>query len=145
MLGLAPFEKRDFDIFSAMNDFDRNFFGDRMNRMLNAPSFSKFRTDISETDNGYLLEAELPGFKKEDISIDIDQEYLTISAKKEENKDEKDSDNRYIRKERFSGSFSRSFGITGIDPDSISAEYTDGILKVTMPKKSEFKKRLEIK
>ena len=136
MLGLAPFEKRDFDIFSAMNDFDRNFFGDRMNRMLNEPSFSKFRTDISETDNGYLLEAELPGFKKEDISIDIDKDCLTISAERKSEEEEEDKESSFVRRERYYGSFRRSFNLKGIDAENITASYTDGILTLTMPEKA---------
>ncbi len=115
-----------------------------MNRMMPEMTSGKFRTDISETETGYLLEAELPGFKKEDISIDIDHDYLTVSAKREETNEEKNSEGKFIRRERYSGSFSRSFGISGVDPDAITAGYEDGILKVTMPKKSEYKRKLEI-
>lgn len=144
MLGLAPFERKDFDLFNVMNDFEREFFGDRMHSMMPEMTSGKFRTDISETETGYLLEAELPGFKKEDISIDIDHDYLTVSAKREETNDEKNCEGKFIRRERYSGSFSRSFGISGVDPDAITAGYEDGILKVMMPKKSEYKRKLEI-
>lgn len=146
MFGLTPFERKGYDLFNAFDDFDREFFGDRANRMM--PQVRNgFSTDIKETENGYLLEAELPGFKKEDIGIDITKDYLTISAKHEENKDEKNEEGKFIRKERYSGSYSRSFSIAGIDADNISAEYTDGILKVCMPKKTESQetRRLEIK
>ena len=106
-----------------------------------------FSTDIKETENGYELTSELPGFKKEDITIDVTDEYLTVSASHEENREEKNEEGKFIRRERYSGSYSRSFGISGIDTNNISAEYNDGILKIELPKKAEEKntRRLEIK
>ena len=98
--------------------------------------------------DNYVLEAELPGFKKEDISIDIDKDCLTISAeRKSEEKGDK-GDNGFVRRERYYGSFSRSFNIKGIDTDAITAEYNDGVLTLTMPEKTPevpAARRLEIK
>lgn len=97
--------------------------------------FTSFRTDIKEVENGYELMAELPGFKKEDIKINIEGDVLTIEAeRKEESREEKEG---YVRKERRYGSFRRSFGIEDIDREKIGAEYADGILKLILPKKQE--------
>ena len=144
MLGLTPFERKGYDLFNAFDNFDRDFFGSRMTPSARTTGFS---TDIKETENGYELTSELPGFKKEYITIDVTDEYLTVSASHEENKEEKNEEGKFIRRERYSGSYSRSFGISGIDTNNISAEYNDGILKIELPKKAEEKntRRLEIK
>lgn len=146
MFGLTPFDRKDF--FNAFNDFDREFFGDRMGRMMPPPPPEhEFRTDIKETENSYILKAELPGFEKEDIAIDISKDYLTISATHKENKEEKSEDGKFIRREIYSGKYSRSFSVAGIDSDNISAEYNNGVLKIDLPKLTEEKekRRLEIK
>ena len=90
------------------------------------------RADLKETDTAYIVEAELPGFKKEDISIEYKNKQLVIEAKKEEEtKEEKEN---YIRRERYYDEASRSFMVEGIKADEINAEFKDGVLKVTMPK-----------
>ncbi len=90
------------------------------------------RADFKETDDAYILEAELPGFDKEDISVEYKNNRLWVSAKKEEEtKEEKEN---YIRRERHYGEVSRRFWVTGIKNQEISAEYKDGVLKVTLPK-----------
>ena len=107
---------------------------------------TSFRTDVSDDGDSYKLEAELPGFKKEDISIDIDNECLTISA--ERSFDKKDDKNNYVKRERYYGSYSRSFDVSNIDIDKIEASYTDGILTLILPKKAAeipASRRLEIK
>ena len=94
------------------------------------------------------LEADLPGFKKEDIHIDLEGDYLTISASRNDSKEEKDEKGNYVRRERCYGSFTRSFDISGIKADEITAEYSDGVLKLNMPKREEIKptsRRLELK
>ena len=114
-------------------------------KLFNSDSLA-FRTDVKETDDSYVLEAELPGFKKEDIAIDIEDNYLTISAKREYQKEDKDKHN-YIRRERAYGSFTRSFDITGIDSNSITAAYKDGVLELKLPKEkieTPDKRRLQI-
>lgn len=116
-----------YNPFREMEEMTRNFWNDA--------TVNAFRTDISEKDGVYTLEAELPGFKKEDISIDLDKDSLTISAERKEENEEGDETN-YIRRERFYGSYTRSFNVRGIDTDAISAEYTDGVLKLTMPRKT---------
>ena len=114
--------------------------------MNSTPAVSAFRTDVLDTGDAFKLESELPGFRKEDIKIDIENDCLTISAeRKADNKEEKDN---YIKRERFYGSFSRSFDVSGINVDGIEAAYNDGVLTVKLPKKAAeipASRRLEIK
>lgn len=141
MYGLTPFEKSGFDIFNAFNDFEKNFFGGSM-------PVNTCKTDIRDEGEKYVMEAELPGFTKEDIKLDINGSYLVLTAEHKNEKDEKDYKGKYIRKERSYGSYTRSFDITGVDTENISAEYKDGILKIDLPKKASEEppvKRLEIK
>ena len=104
-------------------------------RFWSGTEMTEFRTDITEKDGTYVLEAELPGFKKEDISIDLDKDCLTITASRKSESDDEDEERSYVRRERFYGSYSRSFNVSGINTDEISASYNDGILRVSMPKK----------
>lgn len=118
-----------------------------MSGVWNDAEVSGFRTDIKKQDDKYILEAELPGFKKEDISIDIDKDCLTISAQRKTEETDEKGENGYVRRERYYGSFSRSFNIKGIDADGITAQYADGVLTLTMPKKvpeTPAARRLEI-
>ena len=144
MFELIPFDRHShnmtsFDPFRMLDEMDRHFF-------TGAPAVSAFRTDVVDTGDAFRLEAELPGFKKEDIKIDIENDCLTISAERSaDNKEEKEN---YIKRERFYGSFSRSFDVSGINVDGIEAAYNDGVLSVTLPKKAAevpASRRLEIK
>ena len=94
------------------------------------------KTDIKELDNGYELEIDLPGFKKDEIEAKLENGYLTISAAKGLDKEEKDEkDGKYIRKERYSGAMSRSFYVGDeLKQEDIKAKYEDGILKLSVPK-----------
>ncbi len=143
MFELVPFVRRQnvfsFDPFRELEKIEKDFFGSGENM--------RFRTDIRDIGGAYELEAELPGFAKEDIKIDIQGDYLTVSAERRQEKDEKDGKGNYIRRERYYGSFSRSFDISGVDVEKISAAYKDGVLKLVMPKqeaKLPSAKRLEI-
>ena len=121
-----------FDDF--YNDFENEFFG-RKNPLYGKHSKNMMKTDIRETDHSYELDIDLPGFKKEDIDVTLENGYLTISTSKGIDKDEKDNDGKYIRRERYSGSMSRSFYVgEGITHEDIKAKYEDGILKLSMPK-----------
>ena len=132
MFELIPFDRHmpstSFDPFRMLDEMDRHFF-------TNTTAVSAFRTDVLDTGDAFKLECELPGFKKEDIKIDIENDCLTISAERKENKDE--GTHNFIKRERFYGSYSRSFDVSGIDVDQISASYTDGILTLQLPKKVE--------
>ncbi|MGM9642934.1 MAG: Hsp20/alpha crystallin family protein [Eubacteriales bacterium] len=141
MFGLTPFVHNShvtsYDPFKEMEEFERRFFGERIPAM---------RTDIRETENAYILEADLPGFAKEDIHAEIQNGYLTLHAE-HSSESKKDEDN-YVRRERSYGSYSRTFDLDGIDADAIDASYKDGVLTLTLPKltqKAPEAKKLEIK
>ena len=94
------------------------------------------KTDVKETDGSYEVDIDLPGFKKDEINAKLENGYLTISAAKGLDKDEKDKKGKYIRRERYAGAMSRSFYVgEGVTQDEIKARYEDGILKLTVPKK----------
>ncbi len=106
------------------------------------------KTDILEKDGNYQLEIDMPGFDKKDISITVDNGYLTVSAKKDESLEKKDEKKNYIRKERRYGECSRSFYVGNIDEKSINASYDKGILNISFPKQSKqlpLKNQIEIK
>lgn len=142
MFELMPFGYRRVSAYNPFRDFEemsRSFWDNN--------NVSAFRTDITEKDGTYILEADLPGFKKEDISVDIDKDCLTITAEHKSEEKEENADS-YIRRERYYGSYTRSFNVKGIDTEAITAAYNDGVLTLTMPKKEPeipAARRLEIK
>ncbi len=141
MYGLTPFGRTGFGLWDAFNDFDKNFFGDSM-------PINSCRTDIRDDGDKYVMESELPGFEKEDIKLDINGTQLTIAAEHSTNSDEKDEKGNYIRRERTFGSYKRSFDVSDVDTEAISAEYKNGVLTLELPKKKPeepVSKRLEIK
>ena len=96
----------------------------------------EMKTDVRETDSGYEVDIHLPGFKKDEIDVQLDNGYLSISAAKGLDKEEKDKEGKYIRKERYAGSMSRSFYVgDAITEDDIKAKYESGILRLSIPKK----------
>lgn len=144
MTSLAPFKKRARDIRGEMWDSFTELFGDNFF----APARSDthlFRTDIKDSGDRYVIEAELPGFNKEDIKVDYDHHYLTISALRESiTKDEKEN---FIRQERHYGEFVRRFYVENIDENTINASFKKGILTLDCPKEIITKteqKRIEI-
>ena len=104
------------------------------------------KTDVRETENTYEVDVDLPGFKKDEISVDLKDGYLTISAAKGLDKDQKDKQGKYIRQERYAGACSRSFYVGDVEAGDVSAKYEDGILKISLPKqgKKELPKRSTI-
>ena len=128
MFGMIPFEHTDRDLYRSFDNFARDFFGSS-----NA-SLPAFRTDIQDKGESYLLEADLPGFNKEDITLDLKDNILTISATHQEQSEDKDEKGTYLRRERRYGSFQRSFDVTGIDAAAITAAYENGVLKLNLPK-----------
>ena len=124
-----------FDDF--VDSFDNEFFG-KKNPLYGKHGKNMMKTDIKETDNSYEVDIDLPGFKKEEITVTLQQGYLTISTQKGIGRDEKDSEGRYIRKERYAGSMSRSFYVgDDLNNEDIKAKYEDGILRLTVPKKDK--------
>ena len=101
-------------------------------------SFDMMKTDIKDTEGGYEITMNLPGIKKEDVKAELKDGYLTINASSDSSKDEKDPDGRYIRRERYSGSCSRSFYVgTSVTQEDIKAKFEDGTLKMLVPKKED--------
>ena len=121
------------------DDFFRSFF--RQGREMS----QSFRVDVRDEGDHFLMEAELPGMKRDQIHIDVDDGTLTISAEmKDENQRE---ENNYVLSERRYGQMKRSFTLDQVDEEHISAEYTDGVLKLTLPKRNQpeiTRRRIEI-
>ena len=131
MFEIMPYNYRrvaSYNPFRELDELSRRFW--------NSTEMGAFRTDITEKDGNYILEAELPGFNKEDISIDLDKDCLTITASRNSESDDEDKERNFVRRERFYGSYSRSFNVSGIDTDQITAAFCNGILSVSMPKKN---------
>ena len=144
MLNLVPYSRRHneaslYNPFQLFDELEKSFFGDK--------SIAEFKTDIQDKGDHYELMADLPGFKKDDIKIDLDDNCLTISAERHSEYEEKDKKGNFVRCERSFGSYSRSFGVEGIQTDSIKASYSDGVLKLVLPKSAPVvssTRRLEI-
>lgn len=136
MFGISPFDKN--EIWNPLYEFENEFFKNFGNTKI-------CRTDIMEDENKFILECEMPGFEKNDIKIDVNNNILTLCAS---HKNTKNMENEYIRKERTFNSYCRNFNISGIDENAIDATYTNGILKLSLPKKEKQPpqtKRIEIK
>ena len=119
-----------------MNTFD--IFSRGQNPLFGKRAKNIMKTDVRETEKSYELDIDLPGFKKDEISAVLEDGYLTVSASKGLDKDEKDKKGNYIRKERYAGAMSRSFFVgNGVTEDEVKAKYEDGILRLSIPKKSE--------
>lgn len=117
---------RDFDLFPALSG---------SNPLYGKHAKNLMKTDVRETEHTYELDIDLPGFKKDEVSVDLKDGYLTISAAKGLDKDESDKAGRYIRQERYAGTCSRSFYVgEGVEPSDVSAKFEDGILRLSLPK-----------
>ncbi len=137
---LMPMLWSNNDVFDEMDNFFNGMFGVEPRKAGNCGRqfenmTSLMKTDVIEKENCYELEAELPGFNKEDIKIDLKDDVLTISASHNENKDEKDDAGKYIRRERRTSSYQRSFHVEGLQAEDIIAQYRNGVLTVSLPKK----------
>lgn len=117
------------------NLFD-DFFGKDFMKPFASFNAQTMKTDVRELDNAYEVDMELPGFKKEDIKLSLDDGYLTVSACHNAENDEKDKDGKVIRQERYTGSCSRSFYVGNVKPTDVSAKYEDGMLKLSVPKEA---------
>ena len=144
MLNLTPYRKHSneaamYNPFRELEDFERSIF---------APdTLASFRTDIEDEGDKLVLSADLPGFDKKDIHIDVDDDQLVIHAERHSNYEKQEKKSGYLRCERSYGSYSRSFSLDGIDSDKISAAYENSVLKLTLPKQAPQKataRRLEI-
>lgn len=114
---------------NLLDDFFDNPFG-------RSSTFDMMNTDIKDTETGYEVTMNMPGVKKEDVKAELKDGYLTIHATTDTSKDEKDSKGRYIRRERYTGTCSRSFYVgDAVTQEDIKARFEDGTLKMTIPKK----------
>ena len=113
----------------AMKDAEKKLYGRRASHIM--------KTDIKETDKGYELDVDLPGFKKDEVQVQLKDGYLTISAAKGLDKDEEDKKGNYIRRERYAGSTSRSFYVgNGVKNEDVHAKFENGVLRLSIPKKA---------
>ena len=138
MLMPSIFNDNLFDDF-----FDFPFYDDKADRKIQRKLYGHhagnlMKTDIKEMKDGYELEIDLPGFKKDEVTAELKDGYLTVTAQQNTNKDEKDKEGNYIRKERYSGSCQRSFYVgEGVKQEDLKAAFNNGILTVAVPKEAE--------
>ena len=125
---MALLMDRRYNPFRDFEDINRAFFGDN--------SLAEFKTDIRDEGDSFVLEADLPGFKKEDIKLSLNGDTLTIKAERHSDFEDQDKKSGYLRCERSYGSYSRSFDVTGVDVSQISASYNDGVLRIRLPKQA---------
>ncbi|MGM0414353.1 MAG: Hsp20/alpha crystallin family protein [Bacillota bacterium] len=134
MFDLVPFRRRSREMQGQdpMESLINSFFDDSFTSMA-----ANFKADIIEKEDKYVIEAELPGMHKDDIELEIDNDRLTISAN--QTQEVKEEEENYIRRERRSGSYQRSFYIDNVNEDDIKASYDNGILKIDLPKEEPTK------
>ena len=134
------------NLFDDMFTFDDSFFAPSKKNPLYGKNASRLmKTDIKETDGSYELDIDLPGFKKDEITAELNEGYLTVSAAKGLDKDEKDKKGHYIRQERYSGAMSRTFYVgDNVKEEDIKAKFENGILSLSVPKPTE-QKQIETK
>ena len=132
----------DEDLFENMDNWmswpdESEFFG-KKNPLYGKHAKNMMKTDVKEKDNGYEVAIDLPGFKKDELHLELNDGYLTISAEKGLDKDEKDKNDKYIRRERYAGSMSRSFYVgENMKEEDIHAKYETGILTLDVPKEQK--------
>ena len=136
--GLSPFDTFE-DAFTSYVDNFFNYVDDFFNMGFPTDFDTCIRADIKENDKEYIIEADMPGFDKNDIEIELVDDRLTIMAKKDEKVEEQGEN--YIRRERRYGQTARSFIVEGIEHEDVVAEYKNGVLKITLPKSKENRRR----
>ena len=121
---MTPFERTGYDLFHSMRDWENEFFGSDKT----AAQLRSCKTDIRDTGDDYIMEAELPGFTKEEIKLDVQDDVLTLTAvHKEKTEEEKAKDGTYLRKERSRCSYQQKLDLSGIDVEHLEASYENGI------------------
>ena len=149
MFGLVPFTSRknnevarqDNGFGSLFDVFNDSFFNNAFAGFGDMPMAANMRVDVKDNGDAYELTADLPGMDKKDIAINYGNNYLTIEARKDESNDQRDDLGNYIRRERHTGTVSRSFYIDNIDETRIDAEFSAGVLKIILPKAPEVQQR----
>ena len=123
---MAMLIDRRYNPFRDFEDIDRSFFGDN--------SLAEFKTDIRDIGDAYVMECDLPGFRKEDIALNLHDKVLTIKAERHSDFENAEKKGSYLRCERSFGSYTRSFDVTGVDTTKVRAAYNNGVLAITLPK-----------
>ena len=133
MFDMMPFARRNtvanYNPFQDLENMERQFFG--------TGSLAAFKTDILDQGDHYELRADLPGFQKEDISLNVDGDTLEIKAERHSDWEDKDKQGSFVRCERSYGSYSRSYDVSQVETSGITAAYHDGVLTLSLPKKPE--------
>ena len=129
MYGITSYKKNGYDPFKEFRALQKAFFSDEAQ--------TGIKTDIRDTGDSYVIDAELPGYNRDEINVEVNDDILTISAEKHSENNEEDKNSGYIRRERFNGSVTRSFNISEVDASSITAKHENGVLTLTLPKKKE--------
>ena len=120
--------------FREMVDLERGFFADPFGSFFGSTELAAFKMDVTDEGDHYLLEADMPGFDKKDIRLDLNGDILTIEAQRHSKAEDQDKKGRVVRMERSYGSFSRQFNVSEIDTAKIKASYKDGVLTLKLPK-----------
>lgn len=127
------------NLVDVFDDFDRNFFrgfGNIDHTLYGKHAQNLMKTDVKETEDAYEVDVDLPGFKKEEISLELNNGYLTISAEKSLEKGKENKKGKMLRQERYSGVMQRSFFVgEHLTEEDIKASYENGVLHVMIPKK----------
>ena len=127
------------NLVDVFDDFDRNFFrgfGNIDHTLYGTHAQNLMKTDVKETEDGYEVDVDLPGFKKDEISLELNNGYLTISTEKSLEKDKENKKGKMLRQERYSGVMQRSFFVgEHLTEEDIKASYENGVLHVMIPKK----------
>jgi len=116
-----------YDPWRVFDDIERSFLTENVHT---------FSTDVTDNGDSYTVETDLPGFKKEDVKIEIAGDTMTVNAERHSDFEKKENRGKYVRVERSYGSYSRTFDITGVDAEQIKAKYDNGVLTITLPKKA---------
>ena len=131
------------NLMDVFDDFDRNFFrgfGNIDRTLYGKHAQNMMKTDVKETDDGYEVDVDLPGFKKDEIQLELNNGYLTISAEKSLEKDSENKKGKMLRQERYAGVMQRSFYVgEHVTEENVKASYESGVLHLTIPKKEAAK------
>ena len=131
------------NLMDVFDDFDRNFFrgfGNLDHTLYGKHAQNMMKTDVKETDEGYEVDIDLPGFKKDEIHLELNQGYLTISAEKSLEKNNEDKKGKMLRQERYAGVMQRSFFVgENVTEEDVKASYDSGVLHLMLPKKEALK------